>query len=548
MLRPYDINNKEIYMKSRLLIIFVMLTLALSACVSLAEDITPPPDARQPAPEATEPPEAEPAEEIDGAALFSQNCMECHAADGTGLGNAADLTDGERIGQFPDAMLFALIAKGTEIMPAFADKLSEAEIDALVVYLRGIEADEPVTESDDEGEEQDENASESEAGSTGKITGRVINGTGGELPEGLTIQLEGYDQDLMSGGFNKTFTIETPLEADGSYLFEDIEMPEGRAFLTLIIDNGVTHSSQPNFVTEGSTELDLPITYYESSTDASKLSVERLHIFFEPPNIEAEITQIVEVFVISNPTLYVIVPEEGQAVIEFVLPEGAMNIQFEDSVFGERYTETADGFGDTDPILPGMGRHEVVVFFEMPYEKAFLSGNKLSFAQKITHPIDSAIIMSPQGLKIESDLLQDSGEREAQGLIYNTYSSQPLPIGATLEMEISGKVSASIANATGRETNSQQNIIYGALALGLVLIGAGAWLYMRGRNEDDDYEDDDYDDDYEDDDDDEIEFDDADKLMDSIIALDDAYRAGDISEDVYKKRRAALKKQLKELV
>ena len=540
-------------MKSRFLIIFVILTLALSACVSLAEDITPPPDTRQPAPEATEPAEeapaneAKPAEDIDGAALFSQNCTACHGTDGTGLGNAADLTDGERMGQFPDAMLFALIAKGADVMPAFADKLSEAEIDVLVAYLREIAAEAPLAESIAEGEEQAETEIESEAEGIGRITGTVFNGSGGDLPEGLTIQLEGYDQDIMSGGFNQIFTIETSLEADGSYLFEDVEMPEGRAFLALIIDNGVTHSSQPNFVTEGSTELDLPITYYETSTDASQLSVDRLHIFFEPPNMEAEIVQIVEVFVISNPTLYAVVPkEEGQAVIEFTLPDGAVNVQFEDSVFGERYTITSDGFGDTTPILPGMGRQEVVVFFEMPYEKNFLSGNKLNFAQKIDHPIDSAIVMSPQGLKIVSELLQESGEREAQGLIFNTYSSQPLPIGATFEMEVSGKVSVDATSTANTETNSQQNMIYGALALGIVLIGAGAWFYMRERNEDDD--DDDYEDDDYDDDDDEIEFDNADKLMDSIIALDDAYRSGDISEDVYKKRRAALKKQLKALV
>lgn len=535
-------------MKSRLLIIFVILSLALSACVSLAEDITPPPDENHPAPAETEAPAAEeeesaPAEETsaNGATLFAENCVECHGVDGTGIGDAKDLTDGSEMSKYPDAMLVAVISRGNgNGMPAFDDKLTDTNISSLVTYLRGIEADTPVAESDDDGQEQDENASESEADIRGNITGSVINGSGGELPEGLTIQLEGYDHDMMSGGFNQIFTIETSLDADGTYLFEEIEMPEGRAFLAIINEDGVTHSSQPNFATEGSTELDLPITYYESSTDASQLSIDRLHIFFEPPSSDAEIMQIVEVFVVSNPTLYVVVPEKGQAVIELALPEGAMNVQFDDSVFGERYTERVGGFGDTEPILPGMGGHEIIVFFEMPYEKAFLAGNKLNFVQKVTHPIDSAIVMSPQGLKIESELLQDSGELEAQGLIYNTYSSQPLPIGATFEMEVSGKVSADAMSATDTETNSQQNMIYGVLALGIVLIGAGVWFYMRDRNDDND---DDYD--YYDD---EVEFDDADKMMDAIIALDDAYRSEDISEEAYRKRRAALKKQLKELV
>ena len=147
--------------------------------------------------------------------------------------------------------------------------------------------------------------------------------------------------------------------------------------------------------------------------------------------------------------------------------------------------------------------------------------------------------MAPQGMKIKSDLLTESGEREAQGLVFNTYSSQPLPIGATFEMGVSGSVSI---NAVGNETDPQQNIIYGALALGLVLIGAGLWFYMRDRDEEDD---EDFDDE---DENDSAEIDDTDELMDAIIALDDAHRSGDISEEAYKKRRAALKKQLQELV
>ncbi len=302
-----------------------------------------------------------------------------------------------------------------------------------------------------------------------------------------------------------------------------------------ITKDDITYSSQPAFVSDDNAPLETQITYYETSSDASKLSIDRLHIFFEPPNTDSKIIQTIEVFVVSNPTLYAIASEEGKAVIEFALPEGATNIQFEDSEFGERYTQTKNGFGDTTAILPSMGAHEIVVFFEMPYKR------KMNFAQKTDRPIDTAIVMSPQGLKIKSDLLQESGEREVQGMIYNTYSSQPLPIGATFEMSVSGKVASDTTVFTGAD--AKENTIYGALALGIVLIGAGLWFYMRERNEDDDY-----DDDEDEGDDVSLEFDDADKLMDSIIALDDAYRAGDISEEVYKKRRAALKAQLKELV
>ena len=535
-------------MKSRFLVIFAILALSLSACVSLAEDITPPPDANRPVAVETEAPAeveeseavGESAEGVDGETLYLAHCARCHNEDGSGANNiGADLTDTERISGFPDKMIGALILKGNgEKMPPVNANLNDVELGRLIAYVRNLSEGTQDAESVDDGEEQAENASEMEADLTGDVKGKVTNGTGGTLPDNLTVQLEIYEHDMMTGGFNKIDVLESQIAEDGAYLFEDVEMIEGRAFLAIIDDEGVIYSSQPNFVTEGSIEASLPITYFEKSSDSNALTLDRLHIFFEPPDAEAEIAHVVEVFVVSNPSLYAIVPNADEAVVRFLLPEGASNIQFEDSVFGERYTEIEGGFGDKEPILPGIGAHEVIVFFDMPFEKKFLQGNSLDFTQKIGHPIDSAIAMSPQGLKITSDLLQESGEREAQGLIYNTYSSQPLPIGATFEMTVSGKVSAT---ATGGETNSQQNIVYGVLALGLVLIGAGVWFYLRDRNEEDDYEDDDYEDDS-------VEYDDADKLMDAIIALDDAYRAGDISEEVYKKRRGSLKEQLKELV
>jgi mono/diheme cytochrome c family protein len=642
-------------MKSRFLIVLAILAVLLSACVSLAEDITPPPNSAMPTSRPTmEPaiPESKPnaangapiyaekcapchgerglgdgvdstklpnpvaalgstkvasqaspaewyiavtegnlesymppfaslsdqerwdvvayafslsssAQEIAiGEEIFQAECSECHGEDGTGGISPADFSNQSFMATRSAATLAKTIINGSSAgMLPFGESLSDAEIAALTDYIRSFSfdfalekvaeanatpeaatedtAETPLAEPTADGEKQAETTPEVDTDLGGKISGTVTNGTGGNLPKGLTIQLEAYDHDMVSGGFNKVSTIETSLNANGTYLFEDVEIIEGRAFLAVIEKDGVIYNSQPNFVTEGSTELELPITYYETSTDSSELSIDRLHIFFEPPNTEAELAQVVEVFVVSNPSLYAIVAEEEKAVIEFVLPEGATNIQFEDSVFGERYTETTDGFGDTMSILPGMGGHEIVVFFELPFEKSFMAGNKLNFMQKISIPIDSAIVMAPQGLKVASDILQESGERETQGLIFNTYSSQALPIGTTLEMSVSGKVSA---NAVATEENSQKNILYGIIALGIVLIGAGFWYYLRGRDENE------YDDDEDDDEDADAGYDDADKLMDAIIALDDAYRAGDLIETVYKKRRAELKRKLQELL
>ncbi len=70
---------------------------------------------------------------IDAAALFSSSCASCHGADGSGnigpdLRGAADT-----------ATVAQQITQGGGSMPAFSDKLSTDEIDALADYVVGLE-------------------------------------------------------------------------------------------------------------------------------------------------------------------------------------------------------------------------------------------------------------------------------------------------------------------------------------------------------------------------------------------------------------------------
>lgn len=489
-----------------------------------------------------------------GKSLYAENCAVCHGEDGTGIDDTnittpVDFTDQAFMASRSAADLTQTIVNGSEKdMQAFGDQFDDTEIAALTDYIRSFSmdfsgaesmaaelapAEESTAESAADGQHQAQTESAPAEG-FGTVTGSVVNGSSGAtLPEGLIVQLLGYDHDA-NGNFNKVYFDETTLNADGTFTFENVEMPINRAFVAVIETDLLSFSSDPGFVTEGVNALDLPITYYETSTDTSQLSVDRLHIFFEFSDTTYETVQVMEVFVVTNPSVYAVVAEnEGEATIEFDLPEGATNISFDDSTFGERYTQTEKGFGDTSAIAPGMGQHQVIVFFEMPYNK------KMKFSQSINQPIDSAVVMAPQGVKIKSDLLTDSGTRDVQGLTYNVFTSQPLPVGSTFTMNVSGKLSAS---ATGNEADTKKNILFGAIAFGVVLIGAGVWMFMHNRDEDDEDESDD------EDDNDDVEYDNAEKLMDAIIALDDSYREGHISEDVYKKRRAELKAQLKKLV
>ncbi|MBN1303893.1 MAG: c-type cytochrome [Anaerolineales bacterium] len=478
-----------------------------------------------------------------GQELYEANCQECHGGDGSGV-SEFDLSDQAAMARYSAADLYAFIGQGAmPNMPAFEDRLTEDERWALTAYLRTltfppakpeilVSTPTPAAESAAAGEPSEVETTVTPEG-LGSVAGEIINGSGGATRAGLEVTLQIYEHG-QDGSFDPASTSQTTVNADGSYRFDDVELSSQSVYLVFVEYDGIEYQSEPVFGSTASSELFLPLTIYETKPDTSGLYVDRWHIFLNYTTPDS--IQVIELFVISNPDLQAVVPAQaGQPILNFSLPAGASGLQFEDSETPGRFLAAPDGgFGDTAPILPGIGQHEVVFAFNLPYEK------KIDFMQQIEWEVDSAVVMAPQGVNIQGDLLSDGGSRDFQGSAYSLYNSQSIPAGGSLSMTISGKPkTSSTATINGADTN--RNLMIGVAALGIALILVGAWFYWRDRN----LPDDDEIDFIEESDD---NFGDADSLLDAIIALDDLYREGKLPEGSYQKRRAELKAQLKDLV
>lgn len=87
----------------------------------------------------------DPAKVTAGEAVFTSNCVACHAADGTGVEGRGRPLIGVA-GQQPDRTVhIASVTDGKGGMPAWGDRLSAEEIDSAVAYVRATF----VSESDD---------------------------------------------------------------------------------------------------------------------------------------------------------------------------------------------------------------------------------------------------------------------------------------------------------------------------------------------------------------------------------------------------------------
>jgi cytochrome c6 len=79
----------------------------------------------------------------DGAAIYKAKCAMCHAPDGSGqttMGKNMKLRDlrSPEVQKQTDKELFTWTADGKGKMPAYKGKLTDAEINALVAYMRGL--------------------------------------------------------------------------------------------------------------------------------------------------------------------------------------------------------------------------------------------------------------------------------------------------------------------------------------------------------------------------------------------------------------------------
>ena len=477
-----------------------------------------------------------------GETLYKAGCAGCHGEQGRGDGPDAsgltlpDLTDQAFMAGKSDADFFQAISRGIEPgMPAFGDQFSQDEIWALSSYLRALTFSQSasplasqvtIVPETPPGTIETLPAPATDSGLLmGTITGQVINASEGVVPEELTLTLHGIE-DMQA-----VLTQTVGVQADGSFAFENVEMPVGRAFIITTSYADTAYSSDIGIVEEGTTTLNLPLEIYDTTTDSSILVADRLHLFFE--FLDDQTLRVIQLYVISNPTSKTLVPgADGEPAVRFILPEGATNLEFQDGALGGRYVETENGFGDMFAVPPGAGSYEVLYAFTMPYDR------KLDLAQPVSIPVDAVVILIPEdGVKIKSDTLVDGGTRDVQGAKYHLYNGSNLMVGDTLRMSISGRPTTGQPTLPGGSTT---NIVIGLGVFGLALILAGVWLYSRTRKIDEDEEAKD-----------ELlekdsgaEEENTETLIDAIIALDDLFQAGELPEEAYLKRRAELKARL----
>jgi mono/diheme cytochrome c family protein len=482
-----------------------------------------------------------------GEAIYQSMCASCHGIDGKGDGEAAgalatqppDFTDQEYMVSNSAAEFFEVIQKGIDpAMPGYDSTLSVEEIWQTTDYIRAFSFSPTLSEISQQSQSNESNptsqsVSEKAEADTGTgenlIQGVVVNASGSELPEALEVEIGSFDH------VNSPITVTVPLQDDGTFQTTELDILRENMYFASVSHEGVTFGSDLVIAESKEDPIDLRIQLYDVTTDTSGLYSDRLHLFIEPRG--DGMVSVVELYVVSNPTNKAVAADSKKGyALEFDIPEGATNLSFQDSVLGERYIETENGFGDEIFILPGVGEHEVIFSYDLPYD------GSLDLSHPVNLQTNAVVILIPEdGIKIRGEGLEDAGVRDIQGTPFHMYNRGPIQQGENLELTVT-TAGSGLAGILDLGDNTGQAVGIGLLGAALVI--AGIWLFRRsGEQEAADGES-------------PIQElpdipegeETKEALLDAILALDDLYKDDQLDETAYLERRNDLKKRLKELL
>jgi mono/diheme cytochrome c family protein len=473
-----------------------------------------------------------------GKALYVQDCSSCHGADGRTVASA-NFGDQQFMAGLSGASISQTLSAG--LAPHAQASLTAEDDTELGAYLRSLSFDlsplptatptppasaSPLpTAPSGPTPYQAGGATPSSAQAGLSVSGSVSNGSGAALPANLTATLEAVD----SSSNQELASYQAAVAQDGSYQFTGIQPVQNATYFVMVGYQGISYFSQ-DFVysSSGAQSYLLPVVIYQSTSDLSSLQMLQVHIQFQTAANGA--AAVAEWYVFTNPGISTVnVTASGSSIPFIQIPSGATNLQYQLASGSPALLPSSAGFA----VPPSTNQqYAIVVLFDLPYDRS------LSLNQPFVLPVDATTVMVPQGARLSSNQLAASGTQTLQGTVYSLFQASSLPAGGSISMIVSGLPGPASQAGTAGFTSLR----VGLGSTGGLLILAGVILFLvdqaqwKRELEEERAEAE------------ALPGEERDGVLDAILALDDAFKSGSLTEEIYARRRAELKERLRELL
>ncbi len=293
------------------------------------------------------------------------------------------------------------------------------------------------------------------------INGRLINRTPkGKGVEGAEVTLTLYRNDQEAG---KT---EATTNRTGRFQFQNLSSKPGETYTVTVRYQGAEYDTERIVLENAGASRTLEIPVYDSTTDASQISVKVHHVVFAVADgsVRAE-----ELLVVRNAgdKAYVGSKEVAggrRATLQFTLPEGAREVKYGDGLMECCVVPGEQGFLDTMDVKPG----ERQVAFSYALDP---SGGSVKFIRPVDYRTEAVEVFIPEGpVKFSGEGLRQVGVVSGQDQRFRRFTGTSLEAPAAIALTLDS------LPALGGGWKP-----YAYASVGIVLLAGVAYPFVRRR-------------------------------------------------------------------
>lgn len=365
-----------------------------------------------------------------------------------------------------------------------------------------------------------------QAQGSGVIDGQVINGSAGgpAIGSGITVTLH------VIQGEDETGARQTTTDAAGRFRFEGLATGQDWAYWIEAVYLDVPYM-MPQVVTleEGQTTQIVTLPVYEVGDDGSQIAIDSGHIIVES---FGTVLRISEVYLLSNGGDRTYAGRPGPdglvTTVGLPIPSDAMGLAFTGDVPAGRFVQSGERLLDTEPVPPGQETLTISYSYHLP-----VRDSSVRIERSYDYPVSLLqVLLAQPGLALRSGQLLDGGVEpfgDRQFAVYVTGAA--LPAGAPLSFDLAVQAveaagPAATAAGAGKPISDNQGLLraLGFGLAGLAVLAAVLYPLLTARrrppaaalasNPQ------------------------ARPLLAELAGLEEAFEAGQLDEEAYRRQRA----------
>ncbi|HSB68459.1 MAG TPA: carboxypeptidase-like regulatory domain-containing protein [Candidatus Methylomirabilis sp.] len=259
------------------------------------------------------------------------------------------------------------------------------------------------------------------------IGGRLINKTpGGKGVDGVEVTLTLHRNDQEAGKTQAT------TDRTGRFQFLDLSSRPGDTYTVTVRYQGAEYNTDRVILENAGATQTLEIPVYDSTTDASRISVKVHHVLFAVGDGTLEGKEVL-LFRNAGDKAYIGAKEVSggrRATLQFSLPSGAREVRYGQGLMECCIVPGEQGFVDTMDVKPG----ERQVAFSYTLTP---TGGGVQFVRPVDYLTEAVEVFIPEsGLQISSEGLKPAGVVSGEKQPFLRYSGTSLEVPAAIALTI----------------------------------------------------------------------------------------------------------------